>query len=94
MNKIPQKIVKMVEERNKLDKEIDKFFREEIGDDVFYDTKYAEIVNANQVSGIEQGRSNCKEYCDQVMYGEDTGCGNYFWETEVNGKFLGVHYDF
>lgn len=94
MNKIPKKIVEMVEERNRLDKAINKFVNEEIGDDVYYDTQNAAIVNSNQVRGKEQGCSNCKEYCDQEMIWEDSGCGVYYWETEVKGKFLEIPYDF
>lgn len=94
MKKIPRKIVRKIEKRNRLEKQIHRFVEEEIGDDVYWDTQGADIVNAEEISGKEQGDDNCREWCDQTMWGEDCGSGSYFWETKVKGKFLRMFYGF
>lgn len=94
MNKIPKKIVEMIEERNRLDKEIVEFVNEEIGNDVYWNTDHADIVSEDNITGDEQGDENCREWCDQTMWGEDCGSGFYYWETEIKGKFLRMDYGF
>lgn len=94
MKKIPKKIVEMIEERNRLDEKINEFVNEEIGDDVYWDAQGADIVGVRSVTGKEQGDKNCREWCDQTMWGEDSGSGFYYWETEVEGKILRMSYDF
>ena len=94
MNKIPKKIVEMIEERNRLNEQINEFVNNEIGDDVYWNTDHAEIVSEENITGKEQGDENCREWCDQSMTGEDCGCGFYYWETEVNNKYLRIDYGF
>lgn len=94
MNKIPQKIVDMIEERNRLNEQINEFVNEEIGDDVYWNIDNAEIVSEENITGKEQGDENCREWCDQHMWGEDCGSGIYYWETESKEKFLRMNYGF
>lgn len=94
MNKIPQKIVDMIEERNRLNREIAEFVNDEIGDDVYWNIDDADIVGEDNITGKEQGDENCREWCDQTMWGEDCGSGFYYWETEVKGKILRMDYGF
>lgn len=84
----------MIEERNRLNREIEEFVNNEIGDDVYWDVQGADIVGAEGIRGKEQGDENCQEWCDQYMFGEDSDSGFYYWETEVEGKILRMSYDF
>lgn len=94
MNKIPKRIVDMIEERNRLNREITEFVNNEIGNDVYWNTDQADIVGEDNITGDEQGDENCREWCDQTMWGEDCGCGFYYWETEVKGKILRMDFEF
>ena len=94
MSKIPKKIVEMIEERNRLNREIVEFVNNEIGDDVYWNIDQADIVSEDNIKGNEQGDENCREWCDQTMWGEDFGSGFYYWETEVKGKILRMDYSF
>lgn len=94
MKKIPKKIVEMIEERNRLNEQIAEFVTNEIGNDAYWNTEHAEIVNEENITGEEQGDENCREWCDQTMLGEDYGSGFHYWETENKEKFLRMHYEF
>ena len=89
MSKIPKQIVDMIEERNKLNKEIEEWCKENLNMDGM-DSKYADITN--YYTGNEQGTEDCKEWCDQHCIYEDWYAGHYYWETEYEGKYL--HTDF
>ena len=89
MRKIPKQIVDMIEERNKLNKEIKEWCEENLDMDGM-DSKYADITN--HYKGNEQGTEDCKEWCDQRCIYEDWYSGHYYWETEYEGKYL--HMDF
>lgn len=90
MSKIPKEIVEIIEERNRLNKEIKNWCEENL-DMEGMDSKFADIVDYH--NGEEQGTDDRKEWCDQsVGYLGDDFYGDYFWETECENKFL--HMDF
>lgn len=90
MKKIPKEIVEKIELRNKLNQEISEWLSDNT-DALDCDTEYAEIVT--EVAGKEQGTAECKEWCDQHNPYEDWYYGNYYWETEVEGKYLKMPFD-
>lgn len=90
MRKIPKEIVDKIEQRNVLDKEIKAWCENNLNMDGM-DSKYAEIVNLH--TGKEQGTEECREWCDQICIYEDWYRGNYYWETEYEGKFLCMEFE-
>lgn len=85
MSKIPKKIIDKIEQRNALNKEIREWCKENI-DINGMNTDFADVVN--EYHGYEQGNYDCQEWCDQISQGEDWYVGDYFWETEYEGKYL------
>ena len=55
------------------------------------DYDYADITDC--YTGNEQGEEDCKEWCDQICRGEDWNTGDYYWETEYEGKYLHMKFD-
>lgn len=90
MNKIPKEIVDKIEQRKVLDKEI-KIWCEENLDMDGMDSKYAKITDFH--TGKEQGTEKCKEWCDQTCSYEDWYGGDYYWETEYEGKYLHMYFE-
>lgn len=90
MKKIPKKIVDMIEQRNALNKEIKNWMKKHI-DLEGMNPMLADITKYHR--GKEQGTSTCKEWCIQSQFGEDWFSGEYYWETEYEGKFLHMDYE-
>lgn len=90
MGKIPKEIVDKIEQRNALNEEIREWCEGNIDIDGM-DTDSADITDEH--FGKEQGNDDCKEWCDQICQGEDWYTGDYFWETEYEGKYLHMKFD-
>lgn len=90
MNKIPKEIVDKIEQRNALDEEIEVWCKNNL-DTSGIDSKHAEITEEH--TGKEQGTEECREWCDQTWIYEDWYRGNYYWETEYDGKFLCMEFE-
>lgn len=89
MRKIPKEIVDKIEQRNALNEEIAEWCKENLEMDGM-NSDFADITDYH--TGGEQGVDDCKEWCDQICKGEDWYEGDYYWETEYDGKYL--HMDF
>lgn len=85
MDKIPKEIVDKIEQRNALNEEIEEWCSKNLYMDGM-DSNYAGITA--EYSGEEQGTDECKEWCDQLCMGEDWYVGDYYWETEYEGRYL------
>lgn len=86
MSKIPKEIVDKIEQRNKLNEEIEIWCKENLDMDGMCSDD-ADITNNH--TGDEQGTDDCKEWCEQwAGYCEDNYHGHYYWETEHPGKYL------
>lgn len=85
MGKIPKEIVDKIEQRNALNKEIETWCNANL-DMEGMGSDYAKITDF--ITGDEQGTDDCKEWCDQWQVYEDSFSGNYYWETEYEGKYL------
>lgn len=83
---IPKEIREKVEQRMKLDDELDKWFEEYL-DIEGCDTRTVAIVDTP--SGERQSNG---EYCNQVVLGEDWYRGQYYWKMD-NGKYLRMNYE-
>lgn len=90
MSKIPKEIVDKIEQRNALNEEIAKWCRKNL-DMSGMDSDYADITDC--YTGNEQGEEDCKEWCDQICRVEDWYTGDYYWETEYEGKYLHMKFD-
>ena len=89
MSKIPKEIVDKIEQRNKLNEEIETWCKEHLDMDGM-DSDCADITDHH--TGNEQGSDKCKEWCDQrTGYCEDDYYGHY-WETEYPGKYLHMEF--
>ena len=62
MSKIPKEIVDKIEQRNKLNEEIETWCKENLDMDGM-DSDCADITDHH--TGDEQGSDKCKEWCDQ-----------------------------
>lgn len=93
MGKIPKEIVEKVELRNKLNEEIREWCNENIDDMEDFDVDYATIEPFPV--GQEQRGDGRKEWCEQHQdaFIDDIFWGEYYWETEVESKFLHMHFD-
>lgn len=90
MSKIPKEIVDKIEQRNALNKEIEKWCYENLDMDGM-SSDYARITDFH--NGNEQGTDDCKEWCDQWQIYEDWYRGVYYWETEYENKYLAMDYE-
>ena len=90
MNKIPKEIVDKIEQRNALNEEIRAWCNKNLDMDGM-SSDSAEITDFYR--GDEQGTEDCKEWCDQWQIYEDWFRGDYFWETECEGKFLHMPFE-
>lgn len=90
MKKIPKEIVDKIEQRNALNKEIEKWCYENLDMDGM-SSDYARITDFH--NGNEHGTDDCKEWCDQWQIYEDWYRGVYYWETEYENKYLAMDYD-
>lgn len=90
MNKIPKEIVDKIEQRNALNEEIEEWCSKNLDMDGM-DSNYADITD--EYDGEEQGTDKCKEWCDQLCRGEDWYVGDYYWETEYEGRYLHMKFD-
>lgn len=90
MSKIPKEIVDKIEQRNALNEEIAKWCKENLEMDGM-NSDFADITDYH--TGGEQGRDDCKGWCDQTCKGEDWYEGDYYWETEYEGKYLHMDFD-
>ena len=88
-NKIPKGIVDKIKQRNKLNKEIEKWCNENLDMDGMC-SQYADITRSK--FGDEQGTKDCKEWCAKSQIGEDTFYGYYFWETEYPRQYLHMEF--
>lgn len=68
MSKIPKEIVDKIEQRNKLNEEIETWCKENLDMDGM-DPDYADITDHH--TGKEQGNDECKEWCEQWSGYED-----------------------
>lgn len=84
--RIPKEIVEKIEEKNRIEKEVQKWMNENI-DTEGCNTYHPDIVN--EPAGEPQGDG---EWCAQSTIGIDTFCGDYYWETAVPGKYLKMSY--
>lgn len=89
MNKIPKEIVDKIKQRNKLNKEIEKWCKKNLDMDGM-DSHFADITN--HYTGKEQGNDGRKEWCDHHCIYEDWYAGHYYWETEYKGKYLHMEF--
>lgn len=78
-------MVDKIEQRNALNKEICEWCAENLDIDGM-DPDNADITDYH--TGEEQGDDGCDEWCDQTCLGEDWYAGEYYWETEYEGKYL------
>lgn len=86
MSKIPKEIVKKLEEIKTLKEEVRFWCVENLDMDMM---NFDSIEIVNEHFGDEQGDDDCKEWCNQSHgYLEDDCYGDYYWETEVRGKYL------
>lgn len=86
--RIPKTIREAVEQRNKLNKEIETWF-EKRGVDLYgMSTDQAYICEREKVGGKYQGDG---EICDQMQHGEDSFSGTYYWECD-NGQYLAMDF--
>lgn len=83
MSKIPKEIVDKIEQRNALNEEIERWCRKSLEMDGM-DSDFADITDCH--TGNEQGEEDCKEWCDQECMGD------YYWETEYEGKYLHMQF--
>lgn len=83
---IPKEIREKIEQRIKLNEELDKWFEKNI-DVEGCDTRDVKIVDVPV--GKSQGDG---EYCDQTTLGEDWYTGQYYWQMD-NGKYLCMDFD-
>lgn len=90
MRLIPKEIVDKIEQRNALNEEIAKWCKENLEMDGM-NSDFVDITDYH--TGGEQGRDDCKEWCDQTCKGEDWYEGDYYWETEYEGKYLHMDFD-
>lgn len=89
VEKIPKEIVDKINQRNKLNKEIEDWYKENIGIEDM-SPNFADITDYHTGNG--QGTDKCKEWCEQ-WYGEDWYYGHYYWETEYKGKYLHMGFE-
>ncbi len=92
--KIPKIIVDKIMIRNKLNAEIEAWVNDNLDfDDEDYNVSDITITDSH--TGHQQGSEECKEWCDQHQgIVEDCYYGDYYWETEVDGKFLCIPFGF
>lgn len=86
--RIPKSIREKFEQRKKLKEEIEDWFKEQDIDldGMFIDEAY--ICNPEKVTGKLQRDG---EFCDQVVIGEDSYSGTYYWECD-NGQYLAIYF--
>ena len=90
MSKIPKEIVDKIEQRNKLNEEIEAWCKENL-DMGGMCSDSADITDYH--TGEEQGNDKCKEWCEQwTGYCEDDYYGHYYWETEYTEKYLHMEF--
>lgn len=88
---IPEdEIMNKMEQRKRLIKEISKWCEDNL-DIEGMDPRYADITDYH--TGNEQGIDEGKEWCNQKELGEDWFCGEYYWETEYEGKYLHMSFE-
>lgn len=88
--KIPEKIVDIIEQRNRLNKEIADWCKKNLDmEGMDPDSATIETFHAGEEQKTEKG----KEWCDQQQMGEDWFVGNYYWETQYKGKYLHMPFD-
>lgn len=90
MSKIPKEIVDKIEQRNKLNEEIETWCKENLN---------MGGIRSNGVditahhAGDEQTTVNGREWCEQrTGYCEDDYYGHYYWETEYPEKYLHMEF--
>ncbi len=88
--KIPKEIVDKIELRNNLNEEIKEWCEENI-DIEGMNPRYADITDYH--TGDDQGTDEGREWSDQTILGEDWFCGEYYWETEYEGKYLHMSFE-
>ena len=78
---------KLSNEANELFEELESWANENGFEDL--------LVTGFGISQKPTGKSQSDgEYCDQVMYDEDSGNGNYYYPVEGSSKYMRVEYSF
>lgn len=78
---IPKEIREKIEQRIKLNEELDAWFKENI------DTEGCDMRNVRIVNNPKGEEQDDDEYCDQKTLGEDWYRGQYYWKMD-NDKYL------
>ena len=90
MSKIPKEIVDKIEQRNKLNEEIETWCKENLDMDGM-NSDCADITDHH--TGDEQATVSGREWCEQwTGYCEDDSHGHYYWDTEYPGKYLHMEF--
>ena len=84
--KIPKEIREKIEQRIRLNEELDTWFRENL-DIEGCDHRDVQVVD--EATGEEQLDG---EYCDQIQHGDDWFSAKYYWEMD-NGKYLCMNFE-
>ena len=92
MGKVPKEIVNKLQQIEQLKMEVSNWIGANL-DCEGCDTLMANLVT--EPSGQEQGTAECKEWCAQSTVGDssDWYYGDYYWETEVPGKYLHMPFE-
>ncbi len=92
MKKITTEIVEKIEKIKEMQNEVAIWLHGEV-DCEGCDCMNPEIVS--EPAGEEQGTDECKEWCNQSTMGDscDWYYGDYYWETEVKGKYLKMSFE-
>lgn len=84
---IPKEIREKIEQKLKLDEDIEKFFRENEDVDGLY---FPSMEIVDEPTGEEQSNG---EFCSQSCgYCEDDFYGHYYWPMD-NGKYLRMYFE-
>lgn len=83
---IPKEIREKIEQRIKLNEELDAWFNENV------DAEGCDIRNAYFVDKPKGESQGDGEYCNQRILGEDWYMGQYYWKMD-NGKYLCANFE-
>lgn len=90
MSKIPKEIVDKIEQRNKLNEEIETWCKENL--DVAGMCSYCADITDHH-TGDEQRSNRCRKLCEQrIGYCKVDYHGHYYWKTEYPGKYLHMEF--
>lgn len=90
MSKVPKEIVDKIEQRNKLNEEIETWCKENI--DIDEMCSYCADITDHHICD-EQRSNGCRKMCEQrIGYCKVDYHGHYYWKTEYPGKYLHMEF--